>query len=294
MKTPLFTGSGVALVTPFDQSGPNLVAYKSLIEWQIAEGTDALIACGTTGEPSTMTDAEQEAVIACAVETAAGRVPVIAGVGGNNTAKVIASAKAAKALGANGVLAVTPYYNKTTQKGLVAHFNAVCDATDLPVIVYNVPARTGLNMTAATYRAVADHPNIAGIKEASDDIKQISEMARLVQEKALYSGNDDQILPILSLGGVGVISVAGNIAPRMVRELCAKWFAGDIQGARKLQFALNPLVKVLFCETNPIPVKTALNLMGRNAGALRLPLVEMEEKNAELLKDEMRTLSLLH
>ena len=293
MKNPLFTGSGVALVTPFANDGPDLKAYAELIRWQIAEGTDALIACGTTGEPSTMSDDEQEAVVACAIAEASGRVPVIAGIGGNNTAKVISMAKKYKAMGADGLLAVTPYYNKTTQKGLVAHFNAVADAAELPVIVYNVPARTGLNMTAATYRKVADHPFIYGMKEASDDIKQISDMARLCPEVPLYSGNDDQILPILSLGGLGVISVAANIAPRMVHDLCAKWFAGDVAGAREIQFALSPLIKALFCETNPIPAKTALNLMGRNGGLLRLPLVEMEEANLDLLKREMAALGLL-
>ena len=293
MKNPLFTGSGVALVTPFANDGPDLKAYAELIRWQIAEGTDALIACGTTGEPSTMSDDEQEAVVACAIAEASGRVPVIAGIGGNNTAKVTAAAKKYKAMGADGLLAVTPYYNKTTQKGLVSHFNAVADAAELPVIVYNVPARTGLNMTAATYRKVADHPFIYGMKEASDDIKQISDMARLCPEVPLYSGNDDQILPILSLGGLGVISVAANIAPRMVHDLCAKWFAGDVAGAREIQFALSPLIKALFCETNPIPAKTALNLMGRNGGLLRLPLVEMEEANLDLLKREMAALGLL-
>ncbi len=290
---PLFRGSGVALVTPFTQTGVNLAAYRELIEWHIEQGTDALIACGTTGEASTMSDSEKDAVIECAVKTSAGRVPVIAGVGGNNTAHVIDSARRAKHIGADGLLAVTPYYNKTTQKGLVAHYGALCDAVDLPVILYNVPSRTGLNVTAATYRKIADHTNIAGIKEASGDISQIVEMARLVPEKALYSGNDDQVIPVLALGGLGVITTVGNVAPRMMHDLCSKWFAGDIEGARVLQFRLCPLIRALFCETNPIPAKTALNLMGWDAGVLRLPLVDMEPANAELLKKELLAIGAL-
>lgn len=293
MTNPLFTGSGVALATPFTQDGVNTAAYRKLIEYQIENGTDALIACGTTGEPSTMNDAETELTVATAIEAAAGRVPVIIGVGGNNTAKVINMAKRAKRLGADGLLAVTPYYNKTTQAGLVAHFHAVADATDLPVILYNVPSRTGLNILPDTLIRIAEHPHIAGIKEASANIEQITEMARICPHISLYSGNDDHILPVLSVGGVGVISVAANVVPRLVHDLCAHWFEGDAQGARTLQFRINPLVKALFLETNPSPVKTALNLIGIEAGPVRLPLVPLEEKNLRILEAELAKLGLL-
>lgn len=293
MKKALFTGSGVALVTPFTQDGVNLAQYKKLVDFQIENGTDAIISCGTTGEPSTMTDKEQESVIAAAVEATAGRVPVVAGVGGNNTAHVIASAKRAKELGADGLLAVTPYYNKTTQAGMVAHFHAVADATDLPVILYNVPSRTGLNMTADTLVKVAAHPNVLGMKEASANIEQITEMACKCPDLPLYSGNDDHIVPVMSLGGIGVISVAANIIPAQIHQLCAKWLAGDIAGARQIQFQCHALMRALFLETNPSPVKTALNLMGYDAGPVRLPLVPLEEKNLQVLKAQMSALGLL-
>ena len=293
-KIVAFRGCGTALVTPFTESGPDLPALEGLIDWQIESGIDALIACGTTGEPSTMSEEERDGVIACAVKRAGGRVPVIAGVGGNDTRAVTAAAVRAEALGADAVLAVTPYYNKTTQAGLVAHFTALADASNLPVILYNVPARTGLNMTPETLSVLADHPRIAAVKEASGDIKQITEIFRLCGERlAVYSGNDDHIVPFLSLGGEGVISVVSNICPRETRELVASYGAGDADRARALQFKLNPLTDALFCEVSPIPVKTALNLMGMRAGSLRLPLVPMSADNERRLKTEMRKAGLI-
>lgn len=289
----LFTGSGVAIITPFDDSGVNLDCYEKLIERQIQEGTDAIIALGTTGEPSTMTESEKKDAIACAIRTAAGRVPVIVGTGGNNTAKVIADSKRAQEMGADGLLIVTPYYNKCTADGLVAHFAAVAEAVDLPIIVYNVPGRTGVNVTPETMKRLAGIRNIVGLKEASANIEQITEIARLCPEIDLYSGNDDHVLPILSLGGKGVISVTANVCPKEMHELCAAWFEGDIARARALQFMLNPLTKLLFCEVNPIPVKAAMNMLGFDAGTPRLPLTPLSEANAKKLSDKMRAMGLI-
>ena len=289
----LFTGSGVAIITPFDDSGVNLACYEKLIERQIQEGTDAIIALGTTGEPSTMTESEKKEAIDCAIRTAAGRVPVIVGTGGNNTAKVIADSKRAQEMGADGLLIVTPYYNKCTADGLVAHYAAVSEAVDLPIIVYNVPGRTGVNVTPETMKRLAGIKNVVGLKEASANIEQITEVARLCPEIDLYSGNDDHVLPILSLGGKGVISVTANVCPKEVHDLCAAWFEGDIARARALQFAINPLTKLLFCEVNPIPVKAAVNLLGFDAGNPRLPLTPMTEANEKKLADRMRAMGLI-
>ncbi|MGI6192410.1 MAG: 4-hydroxy-tetrahydrodipicolinate synthase, partial [Christensenellales bacterium] len=220
----LFTGSGVAIITPFDDSGVNLACYEKLIDRQINEGTDAIIALGTTGEPSTMTESEKKEAIACAIRTAAGRVPVIVGTGGNNTAKVIADSKRAQEMGADGLLIVTPYYNKCTADGLVAHYAAVAESVDLPIIVYNVPGRTGVNVLPETMKRLAAIKNIVGIKEASANIEQITEIARLCPDIDLYSGNDDHVLPILALGGKGVISVTANVCPKEMHDLCAAWF----------------------------------------------------------------------
>jgi len=294
MNVRLFTGSGVALVTPFRGDEIDFDAFGRLINWQIESGTDALIVCGTTGEPSTMSVEEREAAISFAIKRAAGRVPVIAGTGSNDTRECVALSIRAEELGADGLLVVTPYYNKTTQAGMIAHFTAVADAVSLPIIIYNVPVRTGLNMLPATMAALAKHKNICGMKEASGDITQITELMRLCGDQiALYSGNDDHVLPLLSLGGQGVISVLANVAPRETHDLVAKYLVGDIAGSRALQFKYNPLVKNLFTEVNPIPVKAALEMMGVISGELRLPLVPMSDGNRAALKAEMQGLGIL-
>ena len=291
---PLFRGSGVALVTPMTDDGIDFDALGRLIDFQIDNGTDALVACGTTGEPSTLTEREYEDVIKFTIEKAARRVPVIAGAGSNSTAHAIHLAKKAEALGADGLLAVTPYYNKTTPAGLVAHFRAIADAVNLPVILYNVPARTGLNMKADTVAKLAGYRNIHGVKEASGDLAQVTDIARLCAGKlALYSGEDGIILPLLACGGDGVISVVANIAPKETHDLCAKFFAGDVAGARELQFALKPLVDALFLETSPIPVKAALELMGVCRATVRLPLVPLSDDTMARLKPAMSALRLI-
>ncbi|MGI6188685.1 MAG: 4-hydroxy-tetrahydrodipicolinate synthase [Clostridiales bacterium] len=284
----VFTGSCVAMVTPFTENGINFDSLANQIEFQIREGTDALLACGTTGEPSTMTKEERYSVIGFTVEKAAKRLPVLAGTGGNNTAAVIEDSKEAERLGADALLIVTPYYNRTTQKGLIQHYAAIADTVHIPIIIYNVPSRTNLNITPSTLKELSKIDNIAGIKEASGDIAQVVDMARLCEGVIdLYSGNDDMVVPLLSVGGKGVISVVANIAPRDTHDMVARFFDGDIEGARKLQFKLYPLVKALFMEVSPIPVKTAMNLMGMNAGKLRMPLTDMSEENLKILKQEM-------
>lgn len=284
----IFTGSGVAIVTPFSESGVNLDVFGRLIDFQIEQGTDAIIVCGTTGEPSTMTTQEKETLIGFAVEHVNGRVPVVAGTGGNNTAAVIQASKRAQVLGADALLIVTPYYNKCTQAGAVAHYTAVADAVDLPIIVYNVPSRTGLNILPETLLKMSEHPNIAAMKEASANITQITEMFRLCADNMdFYSGNDDHIFPLLALGGKGVISVVANVAPRDTHELVATFMKGDIAASRALQFKLNPLVQALFTEVNPIPVKAALNLMGFAMGDPRMPLTPISQGNLEKLKTAM-------
>lgn len=288
MDKTMFTGSGVALITPFTEDGVDFEAYGRLIDWQIEQGTDALIVCGTTGEPATMTWEERIEAIDFAVRRAAGRVPVIAGTGGNCTRVAIDFSRKVEKLGVDGLLVVTPYYNKTTQEGLIAHFTAVADAVNLPIIMYNVPSRTGVNMLPATVARLAEHKNIRAIKEASGNIEQITEVARLCGDKiALYSGNDDHVLPLLALGGQGVISVVANVAPKATHEMVARYFAGDIEGCRELQFKLNPMTKLLFCEVNPIPVKAAMHMMGMCSDVIRLPLVKMTEGNREKLRAEM-------
>lgn len=284
----IFKGSGVALATPFTENGIAYDTLEKLVEFQIKNGTDALIACGTTGEPATMTDDEQRSVIECVVKASAGRVPVIAGVGGNNTAHVISCAKTAQAVGADGLLAVTPYYNKCTNAGLIAHFNALADATDLPIIIYNVPSRTGVNICASVYEKLCCHDRIAGIKEASGNISQVVETARLTRGKAtLYSGNDDQVVPLLSLGGSGVISVLANIMPKYMHNMVMNYLNGKTKEACEMQLEINPLVCALFSEVNPIPVKAAMNMLGMQAGPLRAPLSELEDAHKEILRQEM-------
>ena len=292
-KRVVFTGSATAMVTPFTGDGLNLKTLDQLVDYQLAGGTDALVVCGTTGEPSTMDISEEAVVISRTVERVGGRVPVIAGAGSNDTAFAVQSVKQAKNLGADALLLVTPYYNKTSQQGLIRHFLTIADATDLPILLYNVPSRTGLNLLPATLNELARHENIVGVKEASGNIEQIAEIACTCPELALYSGNDDQVLPLLALGGKGVISVVANLLPGKTHDMVRLWMAGDIAGSRALQFELFPLIKALFSEVNPIPVKTALCDMGFDCGPLRLPLIEMQEATHARLREEMRRMGLL-
>ncbi|MFA5524105.1 MAG: 4-hydroxy-tetrahydrodipicolinate synthase [Tissierellales bacterium] len=280
----LFRGSGVAIVTPFKDNEINFKKLGELIEWHIENKTDAIIICGTTGEASTMTDDEKRDAIRFTVEKVRGRIPVIAGTGSNNTAYAIEMSKFAESVNSDGLLIVTPYYNKTTQKGLVQHFTAIADAVNIPIILYNVPGRTGLNMLPETVAELEKHPNIQGIKEASGNISQVGEIARQCSNNFyIYSGNDDQIVPVLSLGGCGVISVVANIMPKETHDLVFSFLEGNIEEARKIQLGMNRFINSLFIEPNPIPVKTAMNLLGMDAGELRLPLTEMEERNRNTL-----------
>ena len=286
----LYRGCGCALVTPFTKDNRvDCETIRKLCGFHLENGTDALIVCGTTGEASTMTAGEQSLAIRAAAETVDGRIPIVAGVGGNDTAKVAAACQAAERAGADAVLAVTPYYNKTTQKGLIAHFQAVADASRLPVILYNVPSRTGLNLLPETAAILSEHENIIGNKEASGDIDQIAQIVRLCGDRLpVYSGNDNTTLPVLAVGGIGVISVLANICPKVMHDLCCS-FEQDPEKARKLFLALLPAINALFFEVSPIPVKTAMNLMGFDVGPLRLPLVPMQESNLQkmtkVLKD---------
>ena len=294
VKHPVFEGIATALITPLTADGIDYEAFGKLIDWQIDSGIDALVICGTTGESSTLDDAEHRSALAYAVERAAGRVPIIAGTGSNDAAYALDLTRFACDIGADAMLVVTPYYNKTTQTGLVRMFTALADASTKPLLLYNVPSRTGVNIEPATYAALADHPNIAGIKEANSNISKIVETAALVQGKLdLYSGNDDQIVPILSLGGKGCISVLSNLLPRETREICTRFFAGDVAGAAELQYRYLPLTHALFSEVNPIPVKAAMAAMGWCEEYLRLPLVEMSAGPREILFREMRALGLL-
>lgn len=292
-KRVVFTGSATAMVTPFTGDGLNLKTLDQLVDYQLAGGTDALVVCGTTGEPSTMDISEEAVVISRTVERVGGRVPVIAGAGSNDTAFAVQSVRQAKNLGADALLLVTPYYNKTSQQGLIRHFLTIADATDLPILLYNVPSRTGLNLLPATLKELAKHENIVGVKEASGNIEQIAEIACTCPELALYSGNDAQVLPLLALGGKGVISVVANLLPGKTHDMVRLWMEGDIAGSRALQFELFPLIKALFSEVNPIPVKTALCDMGFDCGPLRLPLIEMQEATHARLREEMRRMGLL-
>ena len=293
-KKLIFRGAATALITPTTADGVDLDAYRRLIDWQIDEGIDALVAVGTTGEGSTLTAAEQEAAIRCAVEQAAGRVPVIAGTGSNDTAHAIEQTKMACEAGADGVLVVTPYYNKTTQRGLIETYTAIADASTKPLIIYNVPSRTGLNVEPATYAVLADHPNIAGIKEAGGNFSKIVETAALVGDRlALYSGNDDQVVPILSLGGEGVISVLSNVMPKKTAEMCRLFREGDVKGSARLQCELLPLTNALFSEVNPIPVKAAMAAMGFCEEYLRLPLTKIGDAHRAQLMAELRRLGLI-
>ena len=283
-KKTVFTGAATAIITPMDESGIDFARFGAMIDWQIAEGIDAIVAVGTTGEGSTLTDEEHREAIRFCVERVGGRVPVIAGTGSNDTAYAVELSRYAAEVGADAMLLVTPYYNKATQKGMAASFLAVADAIDKPCILYNVPGRTGCNLLPATAAALAEHPNIVAIKEASGNISQIAELAALVGDKMdIYSGNDDQIVPVLSLGGKGVISVLSNILPAETSAMCHKFLAGDVAGARDLQLKYLDLVNALFCEVNPIPVKAACAAMGWCEDYLRLPLTPMEDANRQKL-----------
>ncbi|MBB6218276.1 4-hydroxy-tetrahydrodipicolinate synthase [Anaerosolibacter carboniphilus] len=290
----LFTGSGVAIVTPFKDGKVNYSKMEEILNWHIEQGTDAIIVCGTTGEASTMSDEEQKEMIKFTVEKINGRIPVIAGTGSNNTAHAIEMSKYAEAVGADGLLVITPYYNKATTKGLLAHFTAIADAVSIPIILYNVPGRTGVNILPATVAELAKHRNIQAIKEASGNIAQVAEIARLVpSDFHIYSGNDDMIVPLMSLGGHGVISVVANVAPRDTHNMVQKFIDGDVKGACALQLQMKALIDALFIEVNPIPVKTAMNLMGFEMGELRLPLTEMSEGNLNILTARMTEYGLL-
>lgn len=292
----VFKGAGVAIVTPFNEHNEvNFKKLGELIEYQIAEGTDSIIICGTTGEASTLTHEEHLECIRYTVETVKGRVPVIAGTGSNCTDTAIYLSKEAEAHGADALLVVTPYYNKATQKGLIAHFTAIANSVSLPIIMYNVPSRTGCNLLPKTVaELVKNVDNIVGIKEASGNVAQVAEVMQLCNGKIdLYSGNDDMIVPVLSLGGVGVISVLSNIAPKQTHDMVAKYLEGDTKGSLQLQLDYLPLINSLFIEVNPIPVKKAMNLMGYNVGSLRMPLTEMEPANAEYLANALKNSGLI-
>lgn len=286
MKKTIFTGAGVAIVTPMNpDESINFDRLGQIIDNQIENGTDAIVICGTTGESATMTDQEHVDCIEYAVKRVNGRVPVVAGAGSNHTSYAVWMSKEAKRVGADALLHVTPYYNKTSQTGLIRHFNAVADVTDLPIILYNVPSRTGVNITPATYRELAKHPNIVAAKEASGNISQIAQIAQACgDELDLYSGNDDQIVPLLSLGAKGVISVLSNIMPRETHDICRLFFEGKIAESRALQLKLLPLINALFSDVNPIPVKEAMNMMGWECGECRLPLVSMQPQAKEHLR----------
>ncbi len=289
MKNTVFTGVATAIVTPLTPEGVDYKKFGELIEWQINEGVDAIVAVGTTGEGSTLSDAEHKETIKFCVDKVAGRVPVIAGTGSNDTAYAIELTKFSCEVGADAMLLVTPYYNKATQKGLIESFRAIADASTKPCILYNVPGRTGCNLLPSSVLALADHPNIVAIKEACGNISQIAELISLVGDKLdVYSGNDDQIVPILSLGGKGVISVLSNILPKETCEICDKFFEGDVKGSAALQLKLLPLINALFCEVNPIPVKAAVAAMGYCENYLRLPLTPMEEEHEKVLLSLMR------
>ncbi len=290
MKQTVFTGVATALVTPLTKDGIDYENFGKLIDWQIEQGVNALIAVGTTGEGSTLDDAEHKAAIKFCVERAAGRVPVIAGTGSNDVAYAIALTKYACEVGADAMLLVTPYYNKATQKGLIASFTAIADASTKPCILYNVPSRTGCNILPETAAILADHPNIDGTKEASGNISQIAKTCALVKGKMdVYSGNDDQIVPMLALGAKGVISVLSNVVPADTVEICNAFFRGDVAKSAQMQLDYLPLIDALFCEVNPIPVKAAMAAMGFGQNCLRLPLTPMEPEHEKKLLDIMRS-----
>lgn len=290
----IFQGVATAIVTPMNENGVDYDAFGRLIDWQIEQGINGLVVAGTTGEGSTLSDEEHREVLAYAVKRINGRVPCIAGTGSNDTAYAIELTQYACSIGCDAMLVVTPYYNKATQKGLVKMFNAIADASTKPIIVYNIPSRTGVNIEPATFVELAKHPRIAAIKEASGNLsKMVEEFALLDGSLDIYSGNDDQIVPTLSMGGKGVISVLSNIMPKETVAMCDAFFAGDVATAAKMQCKYLPLIQALFCEVNPIPVKAALAAMGRMEGVIRLPLTEMEEDHQEKMVSIMRGFGLV-
>ncbi len=289
MKKVLFKGCGTAIITPFTKDGVNFDEFGKMIEFQIKEGADAIVVCGTTGEAATMTEQERKATIKYAVEKANKRIPIIAGTGSNCTASAIEMSKYAETIGVDGVLIVTPFYNKTTQEGLVAHYKTIAEAIKTPIILYNVPSRTGLNINPKTCLELSKVENIVAIKEASGNLSQVAEIAALCRDNlTIYSGNDDQILPILSLGGKGVISVLSNVIPKDVHEMVHHFLNGEIDEAIRIQLDSIDLTKALFSEVNPIPVKAACNMIGFEAGKPRLPLLEMSEEGQKTLKLSMK------
>lgn len=294
MKKTLFTGAGTALVTPMNENGVDFDAYGKIIDFQIENGADALIVCATTGEAPTLDDDEHLEAISYAVDRVKKRIPVIAGTGSNNTAHAIMMNKEAEKRGADGLLWVSPYYNKATQKGLLLHYKALAASTSLPAILYNVPSRTGVNIKPETIEELSYIDNICGVKEASGDVSVAVDILRRCGDRIdLYSGNDDIIVPLMSIGAKGVISVISNVMPKETHDMCKLCFDGDFRAAAQKQMEYFPFIKALFCEVNPIPIKMAMNLMGLNAGKLRLPLCDMSDTNLELLKSEMKKLSLI-
>lgn len=290
----IFKGSGVAIITPFNENGIDYEKLRELLEWHIKESTDAIVICGTTGEATTMTEQEKKDAIKFTVDVVNKRIPVIAGTGGNNTKTSIEMSLYAESVGVDGILVITPYYNKTNAEGLLMHFKVINDAVKTPIILYNVPSRTNMNITPETLLKLTELNNVVAIKEASGDMSQVAKMKALCGDKIdIYSGNDDQIIPILSLGGIGVISVAANIIPKIVHDMCDLYLNGDCFKATKLQLEYLELMNNLFIETNPIPVKTAMNVMGMNVGELRLPLYKMNDKNKETLVNTLKKYNLL-
>ena len=294
MKKIIFKGCGTAIATPFTEDGVNFEEFGKLIEFQIKEGIDSIIVCGTTGESATMTDKERKDTIKYAIDKVNGRIPVIAAIRISITQAAIEMSKYAESVGADALLVVTPYYNKTTQAGLVEHYKAIASSTSLPIIVYSVASRTGVNITPETCLELSKIPNIVAIKEASGNISQVAKIAALCKDNLhIYSGNDDQILPVLSLGGLGVISVLSNVAPKYTHDMVQNFFDGNIAEATQMQLDALDLMNTLFCEVNPIPVKEALNMVGYNFGVPRLPLVRLSEKNREKLRTSLKNFGLL-
>ena len=295
MKKRIFTGAGIAILTPMHADGSiNWEEFGRLIDWQIENSTDAIIVCGTTGESSTMSDEEHLNAIRFAVERAAGRVPVVAGAGSNDTAYAVNLAKESKEAGVDGILVVTPYYNKTSQRGLIAHYNTIADATDLPMILYHIPGRTGVTIAPQTFKELSRHPNIVAVKEASGNISKIAETKYLCGDDLdLYSGNDDQIVPILSLGGIGVISVLSHVAPKATHDICQLYFDGKVKESARLQLEYMDLIHALFIDVNPIPVKDAMNQMGFAAGPCRMPLYPISDGDRAVLTAALKNHGLL-